>query len=133
MRKIGSIEIINLVICDDVRTEADSNKHILVGTYSGDFLMPSIPATVLIASYFDCKVPDGKHQLEIKYSGPGKGQAVFQAEIEHPHGGGGATIVLQRIGVNFEKEGIFRISGRVPGGRWNRLVEKKVMLRGPTA
>ena len=43
----------NAIVCDDVRREQGTNKHFLIGVFSGDFVVPAFPAAIAPALYIE--------------------------------------------------------------------------------
>ena len=41
----------NVIICDDVRKE-NSGKHLIIGVYPDDILVPGFPATIAVCAWF---------------------------------------------------------------------------------
>jgi hypothetical protein len=73
----------SILICDDIRKEV-SGKDILVGVYSGDIIVHSVPFTLVLAVWFEY-IPGSnvKHTLDIVASYAGKQIARQKGEI-HP-------------------------------------------------
>lgn len=134
VRKIGPITIVNAVLCDDVRSEANTSKHMLIGTYSGDIRVGGdLPAQIPLSLYLELDGPVGAHDVELRLSGPGKGKATLQGRLEQEEAGA-STLVLSRAYITMEKEGVFKIDIRLrEGGRWVNLVKKSVLSVPPTA
>lgn len=129
MTKIGPIEIKNAFLCDDVRQEVN-NKHTLVGVYSGNIVLPRVPADVLLGLFMEMETPAGAHEIEIRISGPGKGSATLKANIQQAESGS-ASLANSRAQFHMEKEGVFRVDARTPGGRWANVIKKRVLVRAP--
>lgn len=128
MVSIGQIRIRNAVLCEDVREEVRTNKHILIGTFSGDIRFGGpLPAPAQFALYLDIQAPAGFHPFEIRFSGPGPGSAVLDAAINMGENGYG-TITTPRMNITMQEEGIFRLDGRIPGGRWINIFKKRVYV-----
>jgi hypothetical protein len=127
MKKFGALKVTAAILCDDVRKEADTNKHILIGTYSGDIqLNAPFPATMPLAIYFELVVPPGHHDVDVRLSGPGKGSGIIKAIIDQIGEQPMATLVVPRLEVFMEKAGIFAVDIRGNGGRWVNVMKKKV-------
>lgn len=126
MTKIGKLKVTNAILCDDIRKEQGTNKAILIGVYSGDLVLPTIPADVQLAVYLELVAPAGAYVVEIKFSGPQKGHAIMKATLETARDGIG-TIASPRVGINMAQEGVFRIDARVNEGRWTNLISKRVI------
>lgn len=127
MTKVGDINILNAILCDDIRQEFGNNKLILIGVYSGDVVLSQIPAEILMAFYVELQAPVGRHEIEIRLSGPQKGEGIFNATFES-EGSGIGTLASPRIGINMAEEGTFRIDFRKGEGRWVNIISKKIIL-----
>jgi len=62
------IKPINAVFCDDIRREV-TGKHILIGVYGGDIILPHLPAPVVLAVWVPFKrenSAEGKIPIEFR-------------------------------------------------------------------
>lgn len=126
MKRVGALKIKTAILCDDVRTEAETNKIFLIGVYTGAILLPRFPANVFLSFFWEVVVPPGKHKIEIRLSGPGKGSAVLEAHVEAGRAGE-ATLATPRLNVYMDEPGVFKIQARQPGQkRWVTIIEKAV-------
>jgi hypothetical protein len=127
MQRFGDLRVQNALICDDVRREAETGKHILIGTYSGDIVLNgAVPAHMVLGLYFELLVPPGRHEVELQLSGPGKGSGIIKAVIEQPAGERVATLIVPRLEIFMEKAGTFKVDIRAAGGRWQNVIKKSV-------
>jgi len=127
--RFTGVTIQNALLCDDVRRELN-NKCTLVGVYSGDIIIPELPATAGLAFYIEGKV-SRTHEpipLEIRLSGPGKEKATLQMEIVPNEGQPGMSLASPRMQIYLQNEGAFEIAMRDPGGAWKTLISKRVIL-----
>jgi hypothetical protein len=126
MVSIGPLKFQNALLCEDVREEAGTSKHILIGTFSGDIRIGgTLPAVAQFALYLDILAPGGDYEFELRFSGPGAGSATLGAKLQMVATGYG-TITTSRMQILLEKEGILRIDGRIAGGRWVNILKKRV-------
>lgn len=73
----------NAVLCDDIRPERDTNKHILIGVFSGDLVVPEFPATLAPALYVEYWAQrKGKFEFSISYSWQGKNIVPIRGRLE---------------------------------------------------
>jgi hypothetical protein len=122
-------KVINAILCDDVRKEAGTNKHILIGTYSGDVRVGAeLPKHSRFAVYLELFVPRGEHSLEMRFSGPGDESATMSAEIAQPVDGA-AVLATPSMEVYLEREGVFRVDLKFGDGRWKCVLKKRVISR----
>lgn len=126
MTSIGTSKVLNAILCDDIRAEAATNKHILIGTLSGDIkISGDLPAVIQLGLYVELWVPVGSHEIDIRFSGPGKGEAIIKGVISQREDDY-ANLIVPRMNVLMEREGVFRVDSRVADGRWVNLVKKRV-------
>ena len=128
MVSVGALKIRNAILCDDVRQEQGNNKHILIGVYSGDIVLSDIPAQIQLAFYIEIAAPEGHYDMQIRLSGPQKGEeAILPAAFDHS-GKDVATLASPRIGISMTAEGAFKIDLRVGEGRWTNIISKSVSV-----
>ncbi len=63
-------EIETVLVCDDIREEI-THKLILIGVYSGNFVVPEFPSNFFLAFYFTMTANDpGEFELNLRLSLP---------------------------------------------------------------
>ncbi|HEX4736761.1 MAG TPA: hypothetical protein VH331_04280 [Allosphingosinicella sp.] len=119
----------NALLCEDVRQEMN-NKFIIIGVFSGDIILPIVPARVAISAYLDGRVKvRGKNSLHIRYSGPDPAkEMVIEAAFEALHDSQQVTIPLPRGDVLMDQEGEFCIDISDDGNEWVPLIRKRIIL-----
>ena len=126
MINVGNIGIRNCILCEDIRQEK-SEKFILAGVFSGDIYVEKMPANIPLAFFLLGNVrKPGETKLWLKLSGPGKGSAVIEASITSTVENEEATMVLPRMEILMESEGVFKLEASSNNKTWTTLSEKKV-------
>jgi len=123
----------NVIVCEDVRDEINRKKS-LMGVYSGDIIVPQMPAFVRFAVYaeYEPDADDG-NQIDFEFR-------LMQGDTEIVRARGSAAV---QSGLNvatglppgiltFLKDAEFRVLVSVNKGEEIELVSKKV-LQGPVA
>ncbi len=124
------LKVKNAIFCEDIREEK-SNKHILIGVFSGGVNVVKIPATIKVAVYAQIEIKgDVPKEIFIKFSGPGKGQAILKVEVvvDETESQKYVTIATSSFGVNIEKEGILRVEMGEAEDKLQLVLEKSVNL-----
>jgi Family of unknown function (DUF6941) len=119
----------NVTLCDDVRDEM-GNKKSLMGVISGDVLVPSLPATIQIAIYFEY-VPDENEPESMNLS-----LRLFLDEISiasigmqaHLTNRNPVTFVLPKGLATFEKPATFKVSVSVNNQPEEEILSKKILV-----
>lgn len=75
------IEPFNVIFCDDIRRESNG-KEILIGVYSSDILIPSVPTVLGISLWIQIRVR-------------GRGTARSRLRVTDPSGGTAGETVLE--------------------------------------
>lgn len=129
MTRVGNLDLASAILCEDIRQEK-SEKFFLIGVFSGDIFVANIPAELPLALYMPAvaRTP-GKSEIQLRYSGPGKGKAIIIAEIASTAENEFVTIALPRLSVHLECEGTFKIDVSADGKRWKPIVRKKISLK----
>ena len=113
MSGTSKLDLINCVICDDVRNEI-SNKETIVGVYNSGITVPSLPWTMSICLWFQVMWSgEGEMQLDIAVLNPrqhevgkidGKAHAILQGHL--------STLVFRGLFITFGMEGTYNIKWR---------------------
>lgn len=117
----GLLAVDAVVVCEDVRKEANG-KEILLGVFSGGVLLPSVPATIVLAFWvhFDAK-ETGEVALQFRLMGPARAQlALLDARMEVAKAGPGA-IFVPPVPVHVQVPGTLSLEMNESGGRWQTL------------
>jgi len=113
------------VICDDSRRE-DNGKIILIGIYGSHILVRSFPALLHLspAIFFDTRA-----EMELKFSIEALldenkitgGQGTFPVKA-----GKDQIMLLPRVPLKIEKEGLLRFRVREEEGEWVTIAERPI-------
>lgn len=122
MSGTSRLDIINCVICDDVRTEI-SNKETIVGVYNSGISVPFVPWSMPICLWFQVIWSgDGEMQFEISVLNPsnhevgkigGKVRAILQGSL--------STIAFRGLFIAADMEGTYDIKWRADYGAWQSV------------
>lgn len=130
MIKSDSFEIKNVILCEDVRQER-SNKFTLIGVFSGDVQVESLPANVSIAVFMEGNVRrDGRIEINLRFSGPGDVEAILKTTVVPTRAGEPFTIAVPRLTILMESEGEFHIDVAEGDGDWVPALTKNILI-GP--
>ena len=122
------MRILNAIICDQVRKE-DSGKHLLLGVYPIDALVPDFPTTIALVLWMQLDVDrNGKFDVEFRIQKDKKIISSLRATMKvkshlHP-----ATISLPPVPIQIDGECILSFQIREKNKRWKtvkRLPVKK--------
>lgn len=123
------LDLINCVICDDVRTEL-WNKETIVGVYNGGISVPVLPWSMPICLWFQVIWSgEGELQLEIQILDPsnrqagtigGSGRAILQ--------GNQSTLTFRALYITASMEGTYDIQWRANDGNWQSVRKFPVMV-----
>jgi hypothetical protein len=124
----NKFEIRSRILCEEVRQEKN-NKYILLGVFSGDIFVESLPADVPLALYFDGKVASKEMgDFYIRLSGPGEGKAIMSVKYKPSDEATNVAIVTPRVEVNLEKEGILKVETSDDQEHWTLQLERTVKI-----
>jgi hypothetical protein len=117
----------NIILCEDVREEA-GNKKSLMGVLAGDIIVPTFPATLSLAVYFEY-VPDKDDgdEFAIEFRLWQDDEELAVGEVRAPiEPGKIVTLVLPRALSIFERAKAFRMTIKGHDGQEFELLNKKV-------
>src|SRR5215467_14267622 len=101
---MSALDFRAVIMCDDVRKEV-SNKEILIGVYSGDIILPALPAWMPLAIWIELEPRElGKHQLEFRLSLTNKPPVTFKVGMD-VHQLSTTSITIPGLQVFAESEG----------------------------
>ena len=116
------LDLMNCVICDDVRTEL-RNKETIVGVYSAGITVPFVPWQLTICLWFQVIWSgEGEMQLEIAVFNPGnhevgkvdgKASAILQGYL--------STLAFKGLLITADMEGTYDIMWRADYGDWQSV------------
>ena len=122
MSGTARLNLIDCVICDDVRTEI-LNKETIVGVYNSGISVPLVPWSMPICLWFQVMWSgDGELQLDISILNPGnrevgktegKAHAILQ--------GSRSTLAFRGLFITADMEGIYDIKWRIDYGEWQSV------------
>ncbi len=122
MSGTARLDLINCVICDDVRAEL-MNKETIVGVYNAGISIPFVPWSMTICLWFQVMWSgEGELQLEITVLNPrnneagktdGKANAILQ--------GNQSTLTFRGLFITADMEGTYEIQWRADYGNWQSV------------
>ncbi|SRR6266851_1506864 len=115
-----------VIICDDVRRE-QNGKDILIGVYSSDIVVPSLPFGLNLALWFEYKAPViGQNTIFVQISYNGQPRGKFHATVE---------VTVQNVGMAFppfplnsDSAGDLVIEYSRTGTEWTEIKRKRVLV-----
>ncbi len=121
----SSIRIESVVFCDDVRKEI-TNKDVLIGVYSGDIVVSSLPCVINTAIWIEI-VGDtvGPFELELRLTLTDKPPAPITLQGIMNQAGGAST-ALNGLQLHVEKESELGLEIQ-EGTNWRPLRRKKIL------
>jgi hypothetical protein len=121
----SSIRIESVVFCDDVRKEI-TNKDVLIGVYSGDIVVSSLPCVINTAIWIEI-VGDtvGPFELELRLTLTDKPPAPITLQGIMNQAGGAST-ALNGLQLHVEKESELGLEIQ-EGTNWRSLRRKKIL------
>ena len=122
MSGTSKLDLINCVICDDVRNEI-MNKETIVGVYNSGITVPSLPWAMPICLWFQVMWSgEGEMQLDIAVHNPrqhevgkinGKARAILQGYL--------STLAFRGLFITADMEGTYNIKWRSDYGDWQLI------------
>lgn len=123
-RRAHKMKVENAIICDDVRKE-DNGKHLIIGVYPNNMLVPKFPATLAPSLWIQLYL-DEENETAIEFrivQDDGKvlgcGSGVLPVSLAQP-----ATTILPPSLIEIQKKCVLSFQIREKGKRWKTL--KKV-------
>lgn len=120
----STLKFPNVIMCEDVREEA-RNKKSLLGVFSGDILVASMPALIPLAFYVEYS--GGEVGDTIKFDvfvGKLKGSGSVTIEASNRQG----SVVFSRAAASFDGPGTVKMFVTVNNGRKKTLLSKTVSV-----
>jgi len=126
-RVIDGIRIGNVLACEFVRTEAE-NKFSILGAFSGDVLVPELPARFLIAFYIEVFFTKlGQTTITIAASHGSKPYSRVKAELEVSDLAAPAILAFPTLSVLIETEGTIDLTLEI-GEKKHNILKKPVRV-----
>lgn len=124
------LELLAAVLCDEVRTE-NNGKHIIIGAYGGDIILPETPVTLPLAMWINAKVlVPGRATLDVQFSMDGKEASGMKTDIQTDADDANAFVglPLPRVPVKCSAGSTLKVRWRLGEQDWETLVERPVKL-----
>lgn len=116
------------LLCDDVRREV-TGKDILIGVYSDDITVTSLPATLIFSLFIRAIFPEKNkiYQIEFRVLGSAGQQLtpLIKASINSQNTLR-SSVIFGGIPLNIQSEGKVQFQWRPEGTEWSTLVEIEV-------
>lgn len=116
------LDVINCVICDDVRTEI-LEKETIVGVYNAGITVPFVPWKMSICLWFQVIWSEqGEIQLEISVLNPGNREVgKTSGEARAILQGYQSTLTFRGLIITADMEGTYDIQWRADYGNWQSV------------
>ncbi len=115
----------NVVICEDVRVEAN-NKHTLVGVLSGDLYLTIVPGDIDFAAYMEYFPGTAHTSLQLRMILDGVTIASTTAPMPRAPSGGPNVIIIPRGRIHVARDCEFKIEVATETEKWKVIVKKKL-------
>lgn len=133
-----SAEPFSVVFCDDVRREI-TGKDILIGVYSGDIRLPTVPALLGVSLWIQFRtIGNGVVSARVRVTDPA-GNTAGETKIEIPVGGAAGTpsdntgsLGMVPLPISVMQAGAISVYWSV-GGNDFALIGRKRITIGPVA
>ena len=123
----------SVVLCDDIRQE-NTGKAILIGVYSGDIVISSIPARLGISLWLQGRATESAHDLSVRallYGAAPEGSAkpaVTPGVAINVEPGNEFTVALTGIPTEITEPGYLAIQLKYGDRDWTELIRKRITL-----
>jgi hypothetical protein len=127
-------EVTAVLVCDDIRKE-NNGKDILIGVYSGDILLPSLPAQLSLAFWIEvAPVQVGSKKATFRIGFGGDRSAMIHTELEVSRTGP-AAIALPTFLVSIDSPGDLTLEIQEGNGDdgWRLLKRKSIRISSATS
>jgi len=120
----------NVLLCDDVRKEI-GNKRTIVGVFSGDIIVSSVPAVVPLAAYIEFMPTSlDDNEIEFRFLVGNKPIATLKATLNDLQMGVVAVLELPKIVIHATQPTEVSIDAQIKNRPVQRLMTKKILV-GP--
>jgi len=124
------LEITNCIVCDDVRREI-TGKDIIIGVYSGDIIVGTLPFVLNLALWIECRIisknPFGL-RIRVTFGEEKTAEVGIEFEANNP---GQASIVTPPLPVKGKAAGELKVETSINNGEW-KLLKTKAVREGTT-
>lgn len=125
------LSLITAVVCDEIRRE-DSGKELLIGVYSSEIIIPTVPIILVLSFWIPIEViRPGKSQGHFRIVGT-DGNVVHDLpplDLEFNAAGTRAALSISGIGVPMLQRGVFRLDARLDDMDWKELKLTTVRIK----
>ena len=115
------------LLCEDVRTEL-GNKHTIVGVFSNDILVASLPAVLSLSAYLEY-VPDeiGVQNITLSIVVAGNVVANIEAKLSVVEAKTVSVLYLPRVNLTVPRAAEIRLDMKVFPGEPTTIIKKQVL------
>lgn len=124
--QFGPITINSAIVGEDVRAEAHK-KWSVVGIFSGDIIIPSVPAHLRLAVYGDGESSEDVKK-KIYYRIALDGEILFSVEGQFEGKKGGIAFPIPSMVVPIAKAGTLHFELSEDGKTWAEIAAKKIII-----
>lgn len=120
--KVGDFEVVNALVCEDVRREING-KEILIGVYGSAIVVPSFPLDLNVMCWFQVRAPKGDHELKLRLTN--SSEAVFMEASMNAHVGEPHEISSLAVGtmIQAQSETTLKFQAKNSKSDWTSIVE----------
>lgn len=122
------LKLLAAVLCDEVRTE-NNGKHIIIGAYGGDIILPETPVTLPLAVWISAKViVSGQAKLDVQFRVNGTEASGIQTELQSEDLDAYVGLPMPRVPVKCSAGSTLQVRWRLGEQDWETLVERSIQL-----
>jgi hypothetical protein len=114
------------VLCEFI-TRDISNKHSLIGVFSGDIIVSEMPATLRLALYLEVfPSSTGLHEISLKFNLGGKtiAEATAQSDVQEKEKP--IILVLFPVDIGVDQDTVLTLEAATTGNKSTTIIEKKI-------
>ena len=118
------------ILCDDVRTE-DNGKQFLIGVYSGDIVVSTLPSTLALSVWLNAEVISGGKapiKVEFQLDSEERLSGSITGEIGSVDVGGFIGVGFPKLPVTIAKPSVLKVRWKVGAGAWKTAIEKRIRV-----
>jgi len=135
----STLKINSVIVCDDIRNE-DNGKSIIIGTYTGDIVLQTIPSNLQLSFWIMGSSNSDDHEIQFKIGVAGTDKkdsvAVEQKvilksnpDLKTPLEDVEFVLALIKVPLKIKGEGEFYVKMKHQKNKsWKTLTSKKVIL-----
>lgn len=128
---MAGTNILSAIVCDHVRVEA-TGKHILIGVYTTDIVVPRLPIELPLMLWLQIDGDgDGENETdyEFRFAFAARDKVKGGFTVSRSNASERVAVPLGHLPVEFDEEGELRVDLRIAGaGRWRNHVKLPVKL-----